>query len=83
MVKIEYATSGGMSEYFDEMMKVLDALEEVQEGWADSLLTDESTVGDFMMSKAELKVFFDALGIKGKEKDSILNLCKKLRKKKK
>ena len=80
MVKIEYASSGDLEEYFDEMMLVLEALDEVQEGWADSLLTDESAVSDFMMDKAELKVFFGKLGIKGKEKDTILKLCKKMRK---
>ena len=79
MVKIEYASSGGIEEYCDEMMLVLEALEEVHEGWAESLLTDESQVLDFMMTKEELKVFFNALKIKGSEDDTILSLCKKLR----
>tara|TARA_B100000579_G_scaffold437980_1_gene470497 strand:- start:10299 stop:10556 length:258 start_codon:yes stop_codon:yes gene_type:complete len=79
MVKIEYTSTGGMEEYFNEMMLVLEALEEVQEGWSESLLTDESAVADFLMDKKELKVFFDSLGIKGKESDTILSLCKKLR----
>lgn len=82
MTKIEFSSTSEMDDYFDEMMKVLDALEEVHEGWAESLLTDESTVSDFMMSKEELKVFKNSLGLKTiKDSDSILSICKKIRKK--
>jgi hypothetical protein len=82
MTKIEFNSTSELDDYFDEMMKVLDALEEVQEGWADSLLTDDSTVADFMMNKEELKVFKNSLGIKSiKDTDDILSVCKKIRKK--
>lgn len=82
MVKISFAGSSEIENYFDEMMFVLDALDTIQEGWAGSLLTDESSVSDFLMTPEELKKFKKALGVPVKDSNTILSLCKKLRKKK-
>jgi len=80
-MKIEFASDSILQKYFEEMMLVLSALESVEEDWGESLLTDESSVSDFMMRDYERKAFEKALGIKVKKDHKIVDLCKKLRKK--
>jgi hypothetical protein len=78
--EITWASSDKVNKYKKEITEILDALEDIEEGWKGSLLTDESSFGDYDMTKEELALLSFKLQEDIKNTDLIVDIAEKMNK---
>ena len=79
MKQIKIATNNKIKKYDFEIIRILSALDGIEEGWGGSLLTDESMVADFCLTATEIKNLSKQLGAKISEDDLFVDIAARMR----
>lgn len=75
---VEWGSQDKINKYKRETNEILDALNDIEEGWGMSLLTDESSFLDFDMSESEIELLKFKLQEEFKETDLIVDVAEKM-----
>jgi len=78
MKQIKIATNNKIKKYDFEIIRILSALDGLEEGWGGSLLTDESMVADFCLTPTEIKNLSKQLRVPISEDDLFLNIAARM-----
>ena len=78
MKQIKIAANNKIKKYDFEIIRILSALDGIEEGWGGSLLTDESMVADFCLTPTEIKNLSKQLRVPISEDDLFLNIASRM-----
>lgn len=78
MKQIEIASSNKIKKYDFEVIRILSALDGIEEGWGGSLLTDESMVADFCLTTTEIKNLSKQLRVSISEDDLFVDVAARM-----
>ena len=78
MKRIEIASNNKIKKYDFEVIRILSALDGIEEGWGGSLLTDESMVADFCLSDTEINNLSKLLKVSISEDDKFVDVAKRM-----
>jgi hypothetical protein len=78
MKEIEIASSNKIKKYDFEVIRILSALDGIEEGWGGSLLTDESMVADFCLTATEIKNLSKQLRVSITEDDLFVDVAARM-----
>jgi hypothetical protein len=76
--KIRLASQVKSNKYKREVDEILNALDDIEEGWASSLITDESSFADYDLRDGEIALLSFKLQEEIKETDLIVDIAKKM-----
>ena len=76
--KIRLASQAKCNKYKREVDEILNALDDIEEGWASSLITDESSFADYSLTDYEISLLSFKLQENIKEADLIVDIAKKM-----
>lgn len=76
--KIRLASQAKCNKYKREVDEILNALDDIEEGWASSLITDESSFADYNLTENEIALLSFKLQENVKETDLIVDIAKKM-----
>lgn len=75
---IEICSTNKIEKYDQAVNSILKALDFIEVGWSQSLLTDESMVSDFMLTEKEINWLTFELGVEIKEDDLFCDIAKRI-----
>lgn len=78
MKRIEIASNNKIKKYDLEVIRILSALDGIEEGWGGSLLTDESMVADFCLTATEIKNLSKQLRVSITEDDLFIDVAARM-----
>ena len=78
MKRIEIASNNKIEKYDLEVIRILAALDGIEEGWGGSLLTDESMVADFCLTATEIKNLSKQLRVSISEDDLFVDVAARM-----
>jgi len=78
MKRIEIASNNKIKKYDFEVIRILSALDGIEEGWGGSLLTDESMVADFCLTATEIKNLSKKLRVSITEDDLFVDVAERM-----
>jgi hypothetical protein len=78
MKRIEIASNNKIKKYDFEVIRILSALDGIEEGWGGSLLTDESMVADFCLTATEIKNLSKKLAVPITEDDLFVDVAARM-----
>ena len=78
MKRIEIASNNKIKKYDFEVIRILSALDGIEEGWGGSLLTDESMIADFCLSDTEINNLSKLLKVSISEDDKFVDVAKRM-----
>jgi hypothetical protein len=78
MKQIEIASNNKIKKYDFEVIRILSALDGIEEGWGGSLLTDESMIADFCLSDTEINNLSKLLKVSISEDDKFVDVAKRM-----
>ena len=78
MKRIEIASNNKIEKYDLEVIRILAALDGIEEGWGGSLLTDESMVTDFCLTATEIKNLSKQLRVSITEDDLFVDIAARM-----
>ena len=76
--EIRLAPQVKSKKYKREVDEILNALDDIEEGWASSLITDESSFGDYDLLEGEISLLSFKLQEDIKETDLIVDIAEKM-----
>jgi hypothetical protein len=76
--KIRLAPQVKLKKYKREVDEILNALDDIEEGWASSLITDESSFADYDLLDGEIALLSFKLQEDIKESDLIVDIAEKM-----
>ena len=77
--KIEFASRDKVFEYKSEVTKILSALDKIEQGWDQSVVTDLSAFADYDLSTEEYILLSKELNTCITEDDLIIDIAERLR----
>lgn len=77
--KIEFASRDKVFEYKPEVTKILSALDKIEQGWDQSVVTDLSAFADYDLSTEEYTMLSKELNTCITEDDLIIDIAERLR----
>jgi len=77
--KIEFASRDKVFEYKSEVTKILSALDKIEQGWDQSVVTDLSAFADYDLSTEEYILLSKELDTCITEDDLIIDIAERLR----
>lgn len=77
--KIEIASRDKVFEYKPEVTKILSALDKIEQGWDQSVVTDLSAFADYDLSTEEYTMLSKELNTCITEDDLIIDIAERLR----
>jgi len=78
MKRIEIARNNKIKKYDLEMIRILSALDGIEEGWGGSLLTDASMISDFCLTATEIKNLSKQLRVPITEDDLFVDIAARM-----
>ena len=78
MKQIRIANNNKIKKYDFELIRILAALDGIEEGWGGSLLTDESMIADFCLSDTEIKNLSKKLAVPITEEDLFVDVAERM-----
>ena len=78
MKQIQIASNNKIKKYDFEVIRILSALDGIEEGWGGSLLTDESMIADFCLSDTEINNLSKLLKVSISEDDKFVDVAKRM-----
>lgn len=78
MKQIQIASNNKIKKYDFEVIRILAALDGIEEGWGGSLLTDESMIADFCLSDTEIKNLSKKLRVPITEDDLFVDVAARM-----
>lgn len=78
MKQIEIASDNKIKKYDFQVIRILAALDGIEEGWGASLLTDESMVADFCLTDTEIKNLSKQLRVSITEDDLFVDVAARM-----
>ena len=76
--KINYASDIKIKKYDLEVIRILAALDGIEEGWGGSLLTDASMISDFCLTATEIKNLSKQLRVPISEDDLFVDVAARM-----
>jgi len=76
---IEVASREKVFEYRDEVQRILSALEKIEQGWDQSIVTDLSAFADYNLTTEEYVLLSQELNTSVTEDDLIIDIAERLR----